>query len=115
MMPHAKRHSGGLAEIAGLLLEETVRVQQGAVLKAFLTLVERAKFREFVKPGDSLTYRVKLESINELGGRTSGTIWRESRQIGEAQFIFGFQQVDNPVLEARRKEILDFWLRRADG
>jgi len=100
----------GLAEIAGLLLEETVRQQQARRVKALLSIIEKAKFRDFVTPGDSLTYKATIESINELGGKMKGLIFRQDRQIGDAILIFSLLEIDNPRLDTRREELLNFWL-----
>ena len=100
----------GLAEIAGLLLEETVRQQQGRNVKALLSLVERAKFRDFVKPGDQLHYRASLESVNEAGGLMKGLIQVGERKVGEASLVFTLHEIENPRLDTRRAELLKFWL-----
>ena len=100
----------GLAEIAGLLLEETVRQQQARRVKALLSIIEKAKFRDFVTPGDSLTYKATIEPINDLGGKMKGLIFRQDRQIGDAILIFSLLEIDNPRLDTRREELLNFWL-----
>jgi 3-hydroxyacyl-[acyl-carrier-protein] dehydratase len=100
----------GLAEISGLILEETIRRQQGQNVKALLSLVERAKFRDFVTPGDQLTYRGEIESINEQGGLVRGTIRVGERRVGEARLLFTFHEIHNSKLDARREELLRFWL-----
>jgi 3-hydroxymyristoyl/3-hydroxydecanoyl-(acyl carrier protein) dehydratase len=105
----------GLAEIAGLLLEETVRQQQARHVKALLSIIEKAKFRDFVTPGDSLTYKATIEYINELGGKLKGLIFRQERQIGDAILIFSLLEIDNPRLDTRREELLNFWLGTKNG
>ena len=100
----------GLAEIAGLVLEETLREQQGREVKALLSMVERAKFRDFVTPGDQVTYEAEIESVNEQGGLMRGTIRVEERRVGDARLVFTFHAIENPRLDARRAELLRFWL-----
>ncbi|MCP4109218.1 MAG: beta-hydroxyacyl-ACP dehydratase [Desulfobacteraceae bacterium] len=100
----------GLAEIAGLLLEETVRKQQGVNVKALLSLIEKAKFRDFVTPGDQLVYQVSVESVNEMGGKMKGKILRDNTKIGDAKLVFTLHEIDNPRLDRRREELLRFWL-----
>ncbi|RLC15810.1 MAG: hypothetical protein DRI57_12280 [Deltaproteobacteria bacterium] len=100
----------GLAEIAGLLLEETVREQEGIRVKALLSMVEKAKFRDFVKPGDQLTYRAVIQSVNESGGKISGEILREDRRIGDARLLYTFHVVDDPRLNKIRDQHLKFWM-----
>jgi 3-hydroxyacyl-[acyl-carrier-protein] dehydratase len=100
----------GVAEIAGLLLEETVRQQQGRNVKALLSLIEKAKFRDFVTPGDSLVYQATIESFNEMAGKMKGIVLRSEKEIGEARFVFSLHEIDNPRLDMRRAELLKFWL-----
>ena len=100
----------GLAEISGLVLEETVRQQQGRNVKALLSLVERAKFRSFVKPGDQLTYSATLESVNEAAGLVKGLIRVGERKVGEASLVFTFHEIRHPRLDARRAELLNLLL-----
>jgi 3-hydroxyacyl-[acyl-carrier-protein] dehydratase len=102
----------GLAEIAGLLLEETVRVQQGRNIKALLSIIEKAKFRNFVTPGDSLVYQATIASINDMAGRMRGVVLRDNRQIADAMLVFTLHEIDNPRLDLRRSELLKFWLEQ---
>ena len=44
----------GMAQLAGLLLEESLRQRFGIGAKAVLTVLERTKFRAMVGPGDTL-------------------------------------------------------------
>ncbi len=100
----------GLAEIAGLLLEETVREQEGTLVKALLSMVEKAKFRDFVKPGDQLAYRATIQSINEAGGKIAGEILREGKRIGDARLLYTFHVVDDPHLNEIRDRHMKFWM-----
>ena len=102
----------GLAEIAGLLLEETVRVQQGRNIKALLSIIEKAKFRNFVTPGDSLVYQATIESVNTMAGRMKVAVVRANKQIGDAILVFTLHEIDNPRLDLRRNELLKFWLEQ---
>jgi 3-hydroxyacyl-[acyl-carrier-protein] dehydratase len=105
----------GLAEVAGLVLEETIRIQQGRNVKALLSLVEKAKFRDFVKPGDQLTYRAEIESANEQGGMMRGWMCVGERKVGEARLLFTFHEIENPRLDERRNELLRFWLNELES
>lgn len=104
----------GMAQLAGLLLEESVRHQEQRRVKALLSLVERAKFRRPAVPGDRLYYRAALASVNELGGRCTVEARAESEDgpvVASAGLVFTFHAFENETLEARRAAILDLWLR----
>ncbi len=47
----------GMAQLSGLLLEASLKEKHDRDAKALLTVLERTKFREFVHPGDTLTYQ----------------------------------------------------------
>jgi 3-hydroxyacyl-[acyl-carrier-protein] dehydratase len=50
----------GMAQLSGLLLEAGLREKYGRDAKAVLTVLERTKFRDMVRPGDTLTYRTRV-------------------------------------------------------
>jgi len=103
----------GLAQLAGLLLEESVRHAEGRRVKALLSLVERAKFRRPVHPGDRLRYHATIASVNEMGGRCDVTAKLEDETesvVATAGLLFTFHAFENPSLEARRDAVLSLWL-----
>ncbi|HUX15321.1 MAG TPA: 3-hydroxyacyl-ACP dehydratase FabZ family protein [Phycisphaerae bacterium] len=65
----------GMAQLSGLLLEAGLREKYGKDAKAVLTVLERTKFRDRVRPGDTLTYRSRVAAFGEddpLGLETWG-------------------------------------------
>ena len=72
----------GMAQLAGVLLEQTMRAQ-GLKIKALMSLVERAKFRKPVYPGARLVYRAKALQTSPLGGRASVEASRESEIVAD--------------------------------
>lgn len=103
----------GMAQLAGLLLEEGVRKDCGENVKALLSIVDRAKFRSPVKPGDRVEYRAEILSVNEAGGKVDTKAWVEGEMVAESALVFSFHRIDNPYLESRRQAMLDLWLRGA--
>jgi 3-hydroxyacyl-[acyl-carrier-protein] dehydratase len=105
----------GMAQLSGLLLEEGVRRDAGRNVKALMTIIEKAKFRNPARPGDSLEYRAEVVSVNEMGGKVGAQAFRAGELIAECSLIFSFHEFENPRLEARRAEILSLWMRDLDG
>jgi len=101
----------GMAQLSGLLIEEGVRQDEGRNVKALMSIVDKAKFRRPAYPGDCLTYRAKVDSINEIGGRAQVRASCGEEAVAECVLVFSFHEIDNPSLEARRREILDLWLK----
>jgi len=106
----------GMAQLAGLLIEEGVRAQSGRNVKALMSIVEKAKFRRPARPGDSLEYRAEVTSVNEMGGRAEvAALAAGGERIAECSLVFSFHEIHNPRLEARRAEILALWMRDLPG
>ncbi len=100
----------GMAQLSGLLLEASLKEKHGRDAKALLTVLERTKFREFVHPGDTLTYEVEVVSVNPSGGKTSVRASCGGRPMVTSGMVFVFQQVDDPMLEAKRSELMRVWM-----
>jgi 3-hydroxyacyl-[acyl-carrier-protein] dehydratase len=101
----------GMAQLGGLVLEEGVRLQHGREVKVLMSIIEKAKFRQLVSPGDTLVYSAEVTAINDLGGKVATQATRDGSVIAECDLLFSFHQIDNPHLEKARRDMLDFWLR----
>lgn len=101
----------GLAQLAGVLLEATMRERGRHDLHALLTMADRAKFRHVVRPGDRLELEARVERVTEDGGQAATTASIDGKLVAEAQLSFAFAQVTNPVVLAKRREYLNIWLR----
>ena len=101
----------GMAQLAGLVLSEGVRIETGIAVKAIMGAIERAKFRQLVKPGDRLEYRAEILSSNESSGRAQVTAYVAGERVADCTLLFTLHPVDNPSLDARRNELLALWLR----
>ena len=100
----------GLAQLSGLLLEASLKKKYGKNAKAILTVLERTKFREVVRPGDSLNYCAEVTAIHKGGGKTSVQALCESRIIATSGMTFAFKYIDDPMLEAMRNALMKVWL-----
>ena len=101
----------GMAQLSGLLIEEGVRKESGRNVKALMSIIEKAKFRQPVYPGDKLVYSAEVDSVNELGGRAHVKAHVDGELITECAFVFTFHEINNVHLELRRSEILSLWLK----
>ncbi|MBF0499194.1 MAG: beta-hydroxyacyl-ACP dehydratase [Candidatus Riflebacteria bacterium] len=99
----------GMAQLAGLLLEAGLHAQFDKSAKAVITILERAKFRDLVKPGDTLTYTARQLSLNETAGKAAVEAKRDGRLITATEMVFSFREVDDPQLDERRQRLLDLW------
>jgi len=101
----------GMAQLSGLLIEEGVRKESGRNVKALMSIIEKAKFRQPVYPGDKLVYSAEVDSVNELGGRAHVKAHVDGELITECAFVFTCHEINNVHLELRRSEILSLWLK----
>jgi len=105
----------GMAQLSGLVIEEGVRKQTGRNVKALMSIIEKAKFRKPVYPGDSLEYQASVLSVNEDGAKASVKAYVKGALVADCSLVFSFHELDNPRLESRRSEILSFWLKGVPG
>jgi len=99
----------GMAQLGGLLLEASLQQQYDKSAKAVLTVLERTKFRSMIKPGDSLHYRTEVMSINEAGGKILATARRNDKPVTSTEMVFAFNYLDDPLLDAKRKQLMEVW------
>jgi 3-hydroxymyristoyl/3-hydroxydecanoyl-(acyl carrier protein) dehydratase len=104
-----------LAQLAGVLLEATLRERGRHDLHALLTMADRAKFRRIVRPGDKLELEARGLSATEDGGVAQAFARVDGTLVAEAQLSFAFAQVTNPKVLAKRREFLDIWLSGSAG
>lgn len=100
----------GMAQLSGLLLEAALQQGFEQSAKAILTVLERTKFRQLVRPGDTLTYRVDVTSVNPSGGKVTarGSIGEDV--VVTTGMVFAFQYIDDPQLDSRRDALLKVWM-----
>jgi 3-hydroxyacyl-[acyl-carrier-protein] dehydratase len=123
-----------LAQLGGVLLEAAVRKQGSSrELHAILTIIERAKFRRMVKPGDRLLLEATVVRASEDGGQVRGVVrvdaaeqaWQrvaggpggtidEPPVAVEAELTFALAPVTNVAAVARRRQIVNTWLHGSD-
>jgi len=79
-------------------------------------MVDRARFREMVRPGDRLDLVAEGLSVSEDGGRVRGVVRLDGKLATECELTFAFVPVQNAKQMARRREVINVWLTgSADG
>lgn len=101
----------GMAQLSGLLLEASLLQHHARSAKAILTVLERTKFRALVKPGDTLQYRSEVTALREDGGKVRATARRGDTVVTSTEMVFAFKQVDDPLLDEKRRQLLQIWMR----
>jgi len=99
-----------LAQLGGVLLEATLRQRGRSDLHALLTMVDKAKFKKLVRPGDRLELEAEGVNASEDGGRVRARARLDGETAAEAELTFAFARVSEPKLLERRSEVLNVWL-----
>jgi 3-hydroxyacyl-[acyl-carrier-protein] dehydratase len=101
----------GMVQLAGLLLETAFKEQRHRDAKAVLAVLERTKFRDMVRPGDTLRYRVEVTSLNADEGKAAAQAFCGDRTVATTGMVFAFTQTDDPTIDARRSALLKTWMQ----
>jgi 3-hydroxyacyl-[acyl-carrier-protein] dehydratase len=101
----------GMAQLSGLLLEASLKQKFGTSAKAIVTILEKVKFRDMVRPGETLRYTCELTGLNEVSGKVAVQAHRGEKLITATDMVFAFKQVDDPRLDEKRQALLDMWRR----
>ncbi len=96
----------GLAQLSGLVLEAGCLEANGRRVKPLLSIVESAKFRVRVVPGDCLEYRVQVDSVNEVAGKVTATAHVGPNLAADCRLVFSFHDFENPVQQERQAAIV---------
>jgi 3-hydroxymyristoyl/3-hydroxydecanoyl-(acyl carrier protein) dehydratase len=89
-------HFPGNPVMPGVLILESMAQTAGALLAAstnfekfgLMTFVENAKFRAFVRPGDVLELKVRIDALDEASARTTVTASVGDDPIAAARISF---------------------------
>ena len=102
-----------LAQLCGKLIELSVYEDRGFWPWPILSMVNKAKFRKFIKPGDCITLKGKVPSIRDESAMLKVEAWVGDRRTTSAELTFVFQPEEVPnnddVEVAERHEIKILW------
>jgi 3-hydroxymyristoyl/3-hydroxydecanoyl-(acyl carrier protein) dehydratase len=104
-----------LAQLGGVLVEATLRERGRDHLHAVLTMVDRARFRQMVRPGDRVELLCSGLAAGEDGGRVRGLAHVDGALAVEAELTFALMPIANARLIERRREVLETWLSGSTG
>lgn len=118
-------HFFGFPVMPGALLIEAL-AQAGTALiefssnfekKAILVMVDQAKFRTLVKPGDQLHVEAEIISQDENSAQMTGIIRLAERRVMTAKLTFAIKDAADffaPTAKNVVKMMYDAWLRDAE-
>jgi 3-hydroxyacyl-[acyl-carrier-protein] dehydratase len=99
-----------MAQLGGALIELSLRDKEEKIPRAVLSSV-KAKFRDFVKPGDKLVMRAELRSLHEDSAFVRAEGRRGGEMVCQADIIYMRIAVNDPVLDEFGRQYLDIITR----
>src|SRR5512146_323110 len=118
-------HFVGYPVMPGSLMIESVAQAATALLeisfdhkvKAILTIVEKAKFRELIKPGDTLIIKVEIVTMQNDSALLDGSIFLGDKLVMDCKLVFVLKPADifyPPKVRAFMELLYDYWLDGAE-
>lgn len=101
-----------LAQAGTALLEVSANLTK----KAILIIVNRAKFRRLVRPGDQLFVTATVRSLENSHARIDGEIHVSNRLVMDAELVFVLKNADEyypPRTRSLVETMYDVWLKDA--
>ncbi|MCB9521846.1 MAG: beta-hydroxyacyl-ACP dehydratase [Myxococcales bacterium] len=110
-----------LAQLAGKLVEVTVFQDEKRWVWPILSMVRRAKFRRFVRPGDPLVLKAELDSIRDESAvcKVEASVDGHRTCTAEVLFVFNPGDLESDEAQERlerleRKNLALLWSGYAD-
>jgi 3-hydroxymyristoyl/3-hydroxydecanoyl-(acyl carrier protein) dehydratase len=104
-----------MAQLGGVLVEAGIHQRGRPELYAMLVMVERAKFRRVVRPGDRLLMEATCSALSDAGGSVRVAAHANEDLAAEGVLGFAFHALTRPELVAQRKAQLAVWLGEGLG
>jgi len=98
-----------MAQLAGRLITYSVMKESGIKVLPVLLTVNNARFRHFVRPGDTMVIRTELVGITDGAGRCKGTVKVGDRLVATAEVMLGFDTGQSTVIPPEARATLDRW------
>ena len=99
-----------MAQLGGALLEISLKGTREYTPRCVLSSV-KAKFREFVRPGDVLRVRAEIRSLHDESALVRCSMVRDGKRVTQADLVYVFLEVPDPRLEASRNDFLEIITR----
>ena len=100
-------------EAAAQAVSALLEISNGLSRKAYLLMVDKAKFRQLVRPGQELLIKAKIESIDENSAQVYAQITESSVKVMDCTLLMGLGDI-NMFYPTKTREIIeayyDYWM-----
>lgn len=100
-----------MAQLAGVLVEETLLVDGYSGLLALLVMVNKAQFQKIVVPGDLLAIEAKVVSADSLKASVTASVVVDGELVAQAQLAFVMGADHTSQLWEHRRAQVKLWLQ----
>lgn len=97
-----------LAQLSGLLLQETCKEKFGKDIDAIMSMVENMKFKTMARPGDTMNLEARVEMINEDGGKVSVKALINNKVIASGNLMFYFFPANDAISLQGKRNFIKF-------
>lgn len=96
-----------MAQLSGRLITYTVLEQSGESVLPVLLTIQNARFKHFVRPGDTMVIRAELSALVEGAGRCKASVRVGERVAATAELMLGYDTSAGAgvIPEAARAEL----------
>ena len=104
-----------MAQLAGRLLTYSVLTTSGEHVLPVLLTIQNARFRHFVRPGDTMTLRTDLLALTEGAGRCKATARVGEQLVATAELMLGYDTGQGTgVIPAAARPGLQQWAEQVN-
>ncbi len=98
-----------MAQLAGRLITYTVKRESGESALPVLLTVQNARFKRFVRPGDTMVIRAELVGMVEGAGRCRAEAKVDGGVVATAELMLGYDTGQGNVIPAEARAGLAAW------
>lgn len=103
-----------MAQLAGRLITFSVAAEGGGRVLPVLLGINNARFRRFVRPGDTVDLRAEMQGMVDGAGRCRCTASVAGTPVASAELMLGYDTGQNQVIPPAARAVLDVWAEQVN-
>ncbi|MGH9487600.1 MAG: 3-hydroxyacyl-ACP dehydratase FabZ family protein [Terriglobales bacterium] len=103
-----------MAQLAGRLITYSVAAEGGEKVLPVLLTIQNARFRHFVRPGDTVELRAEMMGLVDGAGRCRCTAKVAGKPVASAELMLGYDSGQNQVIPPAARAQLDLWAEQVN-
>ncbi|HXE30637.1 MAG TPA: 3-hydroxyacyl-ACP dehydratase FabZ family protein [Terriglobales bacterium] len=104
-----------MAQLAGRLITYSVLAETGDKVLPVLLGIQNARFRRFVRPGDTMVIRAELTAMVDGAGRCKGAVKVNDTLVATAELMLGYDTGQGAgVIPPQARPHLEVWAEQVN-